>query len=74
MKYEVWAIMQGNVNAAGKAKTACFGHYNAMQKAAAEKHAADLAKSGYYRRVRLVEIPSADDKKPYSRKTTIFCP
>lgn len=72
MKYEVWAIMAGNVNSAGKPKTARFGFYTYLP--AAEKHVAELVKSDYYRRVRLVEIPNESDNKPYKRKTTIYKP
>ena len=67
MKYKVFARMRG------KSKAGCFAtYYGATQKAAAEKHAQQLASYPEYSRVRLVEIPDEEDNRPYSKKEVIY--
>lgn len=59
----------------GKSRPGCFGtYYGEVQRAAAEKHARSLARCEGYSRVKLVEIPDANENKPYSKKETIYKP
>ena len=69
MKYKVYAKMLG------KSRAGCFAtYYGEMQKAAAEKHARELASYEEYTRVKLIEIPDTEDDRPYTKKETIYKP
>lgn len=69
MKYKVYAKMLG------KSSPGCFAtYYGEVQKAAAEKHARELASYEVYSCVKLVEIPDAEDDRPYTKKEIIYKP
>lgn len=69
MKYKVYAKMRGMF------RPGCFAtYYGEVQKAAAENRARELASYEEYTRVKLVEIPDAEDNRPYTKKEIIYKP